>query len=463
MKMPSTKAPFRFAALALTASLFPISAQAAALADLYALAVDHDLGLRAAEAQQSAALESRPQALSALLPQLSVQGSTQYNRFRVISVTDPNNTSYSKKRETYQSNSYTVQLTQTLFNWSAFKALAAADSAAAQAQSAYRAAEQELILRVAGAYFNVLTAEATLRADLDAQAAYKQSYEQQEAKYKGGLASVTDARNAQASYDASTTVVILDTTALSNAKRALAVIVGRPVDRVDPLREEISLVPPNPTSVDAWAQTAAADNLTVMAARHAVEAARQEVAAAGGRRLPTLAAVGSTGRDYSDSAFGYDSQSDFVGLQLNWDLFTGGQISSAVRQAEANYKRATAQYELQVRSTDQSVRDSFDGVINGIAAVKSASRAVASAQSSVVATEVGFKVGTRTIIDTLNTRQALANAQKAVAQARYSYLYSLLKLKGEVGQLAPNDIAELDSLMVRAAQPAAITQPPFPQ
>lgn len=437
----------RLTAIASVLLLAPLASQAGVLRDLYQLAQDNDQTLLSARYQRDAAKEAKPQAWGALLPQLSAQAGIKQNRFKVLQVNNPSNTTYKELEETYNSQSYVVQLSQTLFDWTAFKKVAAADATVAQAEAAYRSAEQKLVLRLVGAYLDVLSAQDALRADLDAQSAFKQQYETQEAKYKSGLAAVTDARNAQASYDSSTATVITDTLALNKAKRALSVIIGRPMDRVAPLREEIALAPPNPASVDSWVAAAQDTNLDLMAARYAAEAAGQSVSAAFGAHLPTISAAGVLDREDSASTFGYDAQTAYVGVNLSWPLFRGGQVSSGVRQAEASQKKAQADYQQQLQITNQSVRDHYEGVVSGISAVKASANAVTSQQASVVATEVGFKVGARTIIDALNTRQALVGAQKALAQARYSYLINLLQLKGDVGQLSAADIDDLDALL----------------
>lgn len=432
--------------------LLATSANSGTLLDYYELAGQNDLTLRDARYQRDAEREARPQALAAILPQVGVQANLLENRFRVLSINQDNN-QFDVTREGYRSDQYSLTLNQAVFDWSAFKSLAAAGSTVAQAEAAYRSAEQSLIVRLVNAYLAALSAEDTLRADMDAQAAFQLQYDQQSDRYKAGLGAVTDVSNAQAAYDSSTATVITDTTTLNAAKRALATIVGTMVLSIDALRGEITLVPPSPALIDSWTAAAARDNLEVMTARHAAEAARLQVSAATGRRLPTLSAVGSASRDGSESRFGYDSETEYLGLSLNWDLYRGGQVSSIVRQAEATYAQAQTQYQLRLLTADQNVRDHHEGVVAGIAAVKAAANAVASQRASVVATEVGFKVGTRTIIDTLNTRQNLVAAQKALATARYNYLISLVLLKADVGQLSLADVKDLDGLLTQRVIP----------
>lgn len=431
-------------------------AQAGTLQDLYQQALANDLNLQAARHQRDAALEARPQAAGALRPQVTAQAGARQNRFEVLSVNNPANTNYRSNDEVFLSTNYSLQLSQPLFDWAAFKRLAAADESTAQAQAAFAASEQNLYVRFVSAYFAVLAAEDTLRADLDAQAAFKQQAEQQGEKYRSGLASVTDAKNAQASYDSISASVIADRLAVNTAKRALSLIVGTPVQAVAPLRDEFPLSPPTPNVVDAWVDAALADNPALLSARRAADAARQQRAAATGARLPTVTAIGGVMRDTSDSTFGYNSQTAYVGANLTWFLYRGGQVSSAIRAADASAQQAESLYQLQRRSIEQDVRNHFDGITSGIAAVRAAANAVQSQQASVVATEVGFKVGTRTIVDVLYARQSLVSAQKSLAQVRYDYLVNLLSLKADVGQASATDLDDLDRLTVANAQAAHV-------
>lgn len=444
-----------FVGLALCA--LPLTAGANQLLDLYRLAQEQDQTFQAALHQREASIEARPQAWAALLPQLSGQGSIERNRLHVLSSSgsqlgSPGATPVNAI-EWYTNRAYSLNLSQTLFDWSAFQAVAQANQEVAQAEALFRSAEQSLIQRTASAYFAVLSALDTLRADLDAQASFKQQLDQAQKKFEVGLAAITDVRNAQASYDSSVATVIADRTALDNARRALATVVGQPVDVIADLQAEIPLVAPNPASVDDWSKAAAQDNPDLMSARYAAEAARKAIAVNQGKYLPTLSAGGTLNRANSHSRFGDDTLSDAVGLTLNWNLFQGGLVASAVRQAKASYRQAQAQYELQRRTVDQNTRNDYEGVVSGIAAVRASRQAVISNQTSLEATEVGLKVGTRTEIDVLVARQALATAQKTYYQSRYNYLNSVLALKQDAGRLGAADLGDIDRLLTAEPHP----------
>jgi outer membrane protein len=437
----STKAPVEAATMGA-----PTPVGAEGLLDLFHLAQQQDMTLQTALHQRDVSVEAHPQALAALLPQLNATAGAERDRTHQLS----GNRSFSVNdvgTAYYSSESYGLNLSQTVFDWSSFKTLARANQLVAQAQATYRAAEQSLLYRVADAYFTLLNAQDTLRADMDARTAYQQQLEQAQKKFQVGLAAITDVRNAQASYDTSVATVIADQRTLDSAKRTLGQIVGKPVDAIASLRDEIPLEGPNPATEGEWVKTATDDNPTLLSYRYAAEAARNDVQNYRGKYLPTLSIVGTAQRQKSDYEFSGDTIDDTIGLQLNWSLYQGGAVASQVRQAVAAWQQAQSQYEGQRRTVDQGARDAYEGVISGIASVNANRQAVVSNQTSLEATQVGLKVGTRTEIDVLTAQQALAAAQRSYFQSRYDYLRSVLSLKQQAGRLTENDLVAIDNLL----------------
>jgi outer membrane protein len=425
------------------------AANANVLADLYRLAAQNDLTLQNAAFQRDVAVESRPRTRAPLLPQLVAQGYVRANRRTGQSTdTEDAGTTFRDLDESYTSTGATLSLSQTIFDWSAFKSFSAADRTVAQAESAYALAQQDLIIRLVSAYFTVLIADDTLRADQDALVGFGQQLDRLQEGFKSGVAPITDVKSAQAAFDAASAQVLLDTTTAANARRALAVLVGRPIGALAPLREQITLAPPNPSNVESWVRTAATDNPGVISAHFAAEAAARQADAAFGKHFPTLDAVGQVGGISSNSEFGNDVYTNYVGLRLTLPIFQGGAVNSLVRQAEAISGQNNVAYQLALRTAEQNARNHFEGVVNGIATVNAAASAVSSQQSSLLATEVGAKVGVRSVIDILAARQGLAGAQKVFAQARYNYLVNLLSLKGDVGQLTTRDLEDVDRLLM---------------
>jgi outer membrane protein len=425
------------------------------LMDAYQQAQQQDQTFQAALHQRDASMQARPQAWAALLPQITAQGSLERDRLHVLSaagvaLSTPGGAP-SKVVDYYTTRSYTLSLTQTLFNWSQFETLMQSDKQVAEAQATFRSAQQALISRTAAAYFAVLSAQDTLRADLDAETSFKQQLEQAQKKFEVGLAAITDVRNAQASYDTSTALVIADRTTMDSAKRALGLIIGQPVDAIADLQPDIPLVAPNPAVASEWSQAAREDNPDLMTSFYAAEVARKQVAIYRSQYLPSLAANGGLNRSDSHSAFGDDALDDEVAVTLTWNIFQGGLTTSLMKQASATYQQALAQYELERRTVDQNTRNDYEGVVSGIAGVKANKQAVLSNQTSLDATLVGLRVGTRTEIDVLNARQLLAAAQKSYYQSRYAYLNSLLALKQDAGRLGENDLIEIDRMVSGAA------------
>jgi outer membrane protein len=433
-------------------------ASANGLLDAYHLAQQQDQTFQVAVHQRDASIEAKPQAWAALLPQVNSVDYMQADRYHVISAAGLNIGTVAgapvKLIEYYPTRSITLTLAQTLFNWAQFQTVAQSDKAVAEAQATYRSAEQSLISRTAAAYFAVLSAQDTLRADLDAQTSFKQQLEQAQKKFDVGLAAVTDVRNAQASYDTSTATVIADRTAMDSAKRALGLIIGQPVNAIADLQQDIPLVAPNPAMPADWSTAAGEDNPDLMAAYYAAEVARKQVAIFRGQYLPTVALNGGLTRFNEHGVFGEDILDDDVNVTLTWNIFNGGQTTSQVRQSIASYKQAKAQYELERRTVDQNTRNDYEGVVSGIAGVKANKQAVVSNQTSLDATLVGLRVGTRTEIDVLNARQLLAAAQKSYYQSRYTYLNSFLSLKQDAGRLGEDDLGEIDRLVAASATPS---------
>jgi len=438
----------------------PAVAGANGLLDAYHLAQQQDQTFQAAEHQRDASIEAKPQAWSVLLPQVTAQGTIERDRQHVLfsqgaSVDSTGAPLSTAPPQWFGSRTYSLNLTQVVFDWSAFQTVAQSDKQVAEAQATYRSAEQSLITRTAAAYFAVLSAQDTLRADLDAQTSFKQQLEQAQKKFDVGLAAITDVRNAQASYDTATALVISDRTAMDNAKRALSLIIGEPVDAIADLQPDIPLVAPNPAMPDQWSKAAGQDNPDLMSAFYAAEVARKQVSIYRGKYLPTAGLTGGLNRaNSSHSTFGSDTLDDSVALTLTWNIFQGGLVTSQVRQSVATYQQTQAQYELERRTVGQNTLNDYEGVTSGIAGVKANKQAVISNQTSLDATLVGLKVGTRTEIDVLNARQLLAAAQKSYYQSRYAYLNSFLSLKQDAGRLSENDLAEIDQLVAATATPS---------
>lgn len=435
---------------------FSSSAQAGALLDIYTAAEANDKALLASSFQRSAALEARPQALAALLPQINGQGTytvAESNQsYSTARFGSPMPETITQKSES-DDRSLSLSLSQALFDWAAFTRLKQSDSQLALAETGYQAARQELMLRTAQAYFNVLISQETLRAAEAQTAAIGRQLEQSKQRFEVGLSAITDVQDAQARSDLALAQQIQAQTALTAARRALTQITGAADNTVIAVREDLPLAGPDPQEPTAWTDAARTGNLAVIAADLTKVISAADVKIARARHLPTLGLTAgytdSTGNNTTD---GIESPTESDGTQIqlavNIPIFAGGAISSGVRAATATLGQREAEYENSIRTAERNAGDAYQNVVAGIASVKAFKSAVTSTRTALEASEVGLQVGTRTAVDVLNAQQLLFSAESNYAQSRYTYLLSVLQLKQAAGRLKPADLAEIDRLLV---------------
>ena len=432
------------------------AAHAGALLDLYAQAQTNDKTLLAAGFQRDAALEARPQALAALLPQVNGQGTytiqdqdSSYSTARFGSPTPMTVTQTNKIEE----RSLSLSLSQAVFDWAAFTRLKQSDTQTALAQTGYEAARQDLILRTAQAYFNVLTAAETLRAADAQNAAIGRQLEQSKQRFEVGLSAITDVQDAQARSDLALAQQLQADSALLSARRALSQITGLGENKVVAVREDLPLTGPDPLTPASWIDAARQNNLAALSAQLSKTIADADVRIARSRHLPTVGIqAGYTDTEGDSTTDGRKSPTSSDGTQiqaiLNVPIFAGGAVESGVRIAKAAQGQRLAEYENAVRTAERNAGDAYQGVLTGISTVKAFKAAVTSTRTALEASEVGLQVGTRTAIDVLNAQQQLYAAESNYAQSRYNYLLSVLQLKAAAGRLKESDLAEIDRLLV---------------
>jgi outer membrane protein len=438
----------------------PAVVSANELERLYQLALAHDATLQAATFERAADIEARPQALSQLLPQVAASASAArdrvgYQNESSLTTSLAASCSFSADQRTQHcyGNAQQLELTlsQTIWSYEAFSRLKEANLTAAAAEATLRSAQQNLVLRVAQAYFAVLAAADQLAANLAEREAFGTLLHQAQVREQTGVGPRSDALQAQAFYDATDEAVIDAHNALDDAKLALTEIVGTHADDVVPLREDIPLAFPEPASAEDWVASAKQDNLDVRAAQLKAEAAEREIAAQRGRALPTFSLVGSSSRLNQDESLGGNQSLDSVGVAFSWPLFQGGLVASAVRQSRALYRQNSALYEAAQRDAERLTRAAFRGVVTGINRVGAAGRALQSGQGAVEASRRNVEFGTGTEFDLLNAQNNFYTEVRAYSQARYDYLTSLLTLKQQAGRLTQADLDAVDALLVERA------------
>lgn len=441
----------------------PGAASANQLINVYELAVQNDAQLRAAQFERSAALEARPQARADVLPQLSAsynysEGTSEGSSAQTsIDAETGEPVTFVRDFETDDTNeSLSLDLSQTVFDWAAFQRLRKSSDEIALAEANFRAAEQDLLLRVAQAYFDVLNANDNLRFATAERAAVERQLEQAQKRFEVGLSAITDVQEAQASYDLTVADVIQSEQELAAANEALIEIIGRQPAEPVGLQDEIPLPGPIPANVEDWLAGARDANIDLMIARINADLAKADIRIARAGHLPTVDLVGS----YSDSDNESisttpdggdqisDSTGDSIGVSVNWPIFSGGLVRSQTRQAAFTYEQRNAELDASQRLAERQARDAYLGVLSGASRVRALKQAVVSNQTAQEASETGLQVGTRTAVDVLNAQSQLFSAQRDYAQARYDYLISVLQLKQAAGRLSASDLAEIDALLV---------------
>lgn len=465
----------RFGAL-LTASVWAVLAANAGAKDLvgvYEDAVHNDPQIRAADANRLASREARPQALSALLPQIS--GTAAYTRDHSSGFQDQvypsaNNTGFVvvpfQDESTPTEKQWALSLRQNLFSWSNWLTLKAANSQVAQAEATYVAAEQNLILRVSQAYFTVLSAQDNLDAQQASLEAIARQLDQADKRYDVGLIAITDVQEAKSARDTASAAVIAAKRTLATAEDQLEEITGQKYDALSKPGTDMPLSMPEPADENRWVDISLEQNATLISSRLAADIARDNVKVAFGGHLPTIDLV--AGRSYIDqngpAVYGGAAVNDFgsknndrnISLQLTVPIFAGGLTQSKVRQSQYLWIAAKEQMVQTSRATERQARDAYLGVISGIARVQALRQALESSQTALKATEAGYEVGTRTAVDVLNARRTLVQAQTDFSGSRYDYINSIIQLRLAAGNLDRAQLVQINGWLGLSAP----TSPP---
>jgi outer membrane protein len=456
------------------------AAPAADLLAVYQRALQNDPTLREAEANRLAALEAKPQALSALLPQLSGSGVVTRERDTGSQdTTEPVGTGLPgsplisfpfEGRTDTTTHRYGLDLKQNIFNWGNWVALQRADSQVAQAEADYQAAQQDLIERVAQRYFDVLAAQDDLEAQEVALISINRQLDQAESRFQIGLIAITDVEEARAAHDSSAAAVIAGKRTLESTQELLREITGDGFDYLARPIEPFEMTNPDPISEDRWVDMALQQNLSLVSSRLAADIARENVSSARSGHFPTLDLVGSR---YKVTSNGTDTFSDgtpaggttldqnqrTIGLQLSFPIYSGGSVSSQVRQAVYLHRAAKERVERVARQTEHDARDSYLGVLSEISRVKALRRAVESNATSLRATESGYEAGTRTAVDVLQSRQLWVQAQTDYSRSRYDYMLNVIKLQQAAGTLSQQSLEKINALLTDVP-PAPLPQSP---
>ena len=427
---------------ALVVALFvmlPGMGGAADLKTVYALAGDNDPALRAALANRNASYEAEPIARSQLLPNVALSGEANYTDQDVKSSISG---SY---HDNYFGANGAIQATQPLYRKDRELQLEQAKDQVAQADVDYAGSIQELIVRVSQAYVGVLSAQDTLEFAGSEKKAIARQLDQAKQRFEVGLIAITGVHEAQARYDQSRADEILAKTNLENAIEALHEITLQVVQPLSQLKAKIPLDPPQPASLEEWTKIALENNPLILSAKYDADIARKQIEVADAGDSPALDLVGSYGINRTGADLGSDSNNAIVGLQLSMPLYTGGGVQASTRQARYRYDAAQELLEQRRRAVQTQVGNAYRGVVSSISRVAALNAAQTSAKSALEATEAGFEVGTRTLVDVLNGQRDLFRAQRDYAVSRYDYILNNLILLQAAGTLSEDDLVRVNT------------------
>lgn len=452
-RLPAVLAMTTLGAGAAWAQPAPALAPRTGLLDVYQQAATHNADLAAARALYQARREVVPQARAGLLPFLGASAELSDTRSEV-------DTSSGERSLSRSGTAWQASLSQPLFRadrWFQFKA---AQAISEQAALELSIAEQELILRSAQAYFAVLQAQdnlATLKAE---EAAFARQLEQASERFEVGLSDRTDVLEAQAAFDTARANRSLAQRQVEDAFQALFTLTNREYRSLEGIEHSLPVLAPVPNDATAWVSTATRQNLNLLAVEQAVSAAEQTLRQRRAGHAPTLDAVAAYRKGDND-ALGFvngsvaglpaglmprytgDAEQSSIGLQLNIPLYSGGLTTSLGREAYHRLEQSEQQRESLRRQVVEAARNLHRAVNTDIEQVQARRQTIASSQSALEATEIGYQVGTRNIVDVLDTQRRLYAAVRNYNSARYDYILDTLRLKQVAGTLNPDDLVDL--------------------
>jgi outer membrane protein len=437
-------------------------AQSADLRDLYVLALSNDPTYQAAAFTLQAARQLRPEAFSALLPSLVANGSGSrtFGRTKYTNIPEVN--------RSFDSDQWVLQLTQPLFRAESILAYGEARASVEQALAQYAVAEQDLILRVARAYFDEVVAERHVGAARAQVVSLNEQLQAARHSFEAGVASVTDVDDTQSRAALAEAQQVAAMNDLESSRAALEAIIGVTPPKLNSLKDTAVLSRPTPNDVASWVNRAVADNPAVKAANAAVSVAEYELDRSHAQRLPTVDMVATYGGNYSSgnitepSNFGANVRDRQVSVQVTVPLLEGGALHAHVAEARAKRGKAQADYTAAQRQAALSARQSYAAVLSGISQVRALEISVAAGHSAVKGNRIGYGLGIRINSDVLNSEQQLYSTLQDLDKARYDTLFEGLKLKAATGELSSDDLRGVNALLESGSAADALEGTPNP-
>ena len=444
--------------LALVLWLVPSLAFADDLSAIYELSIANDPTIGAAEASYKAQRERITQTRAGMLPSAQVSANTSHGRrFSPQPFIDGNPASptFGERIAShgpttrFNNHSWNASLNQTLFRVDRWFQWRQAKNMEARAAAQFAAAQQQLIFRVAEAYFNILEAQDRLGSSQAERDAVKRQLEQVQQRFDVGLVAITDVLESTAAFDSAAVNVIEAEGAQDISFERLLRLTGRSFGEVSGLSQDFPVDYPEPRDEEAWVQAALQNNFDLVSSRENVRSAEKQVQISRSGHYPTIDAQASYSHGVSGGGdfFGSKNNSSNIGVQLTIPLFSGLAVRSRTKESGYRLDEAQRNFDLTQRTTVETTRNLYSAISTDVARVRARQRGIESSQSALDATETGYEVGTRNIVDVLVAQQRLYAAQFQYASARYQYIKDTLRLKEIVGSLSPQDIFDLNQFI----------------
>jgi len=423
---------------------FSVAAQAENLLDVYGMSYQSDPVLKQVISQRESIGEGSVQAFARFLPKIDLTASTTgANQDKPIG---------QETDVSYNQHGYSLDLNQSIFDNTNFVNYRIANININKAEANLSAAQQDLIIRVSEAYFSTLSALDKLSFSKAEKKAIGRQLDQAKRRYEVGIIAITDVHEAQAGFDNANAQVIAAENELLVAKEGLRGLAGQYIYRVSPPAEKIPLDPPTPAKIQHWVDQALEGNFTLLAAKEDTYAQKENINLQRSGHYPTLGLKASYGYNKANgpnSGFAPQYHESSIGLNLTVPLFEGNAVTSKTRQAQHDFQQSQDAYSEVLNTTEKNARSSYLNVLSEVSRVQALKQAVISNQSALKATEAGFEVGTRTIVDVLNVQRDLFRAKQEHSNSRYTYILNVLKLKQASGELARVDIETVNSWLSR--------------
>lgn len=426
--------------------LVAIPAQATNLLQAYQHAKAYDPQVKSQLETHKATQESIVQAKAALKPSVTVTGSSS------VGSSDTTGSATGSYHDNFNFR-YSADVTKALYRKDLQSRLAAANASVAQSKASLDAQQQNLMIRVARPYFNVLLAMESLRFAQAEKEAIGKQLEQTKAYFEAGTLAITDVKEAQASYDQSVSSVIDAKNQVALAKESLRVVTGQSYKQFSGNSARFKLEKPNPNNADAWARLAEKNNKNLIIAKQAVNVAEKELERQRSLKKPTVNLFASHSGNFtdgiSDNLVTSNRYDNSVGVSVSVPLYSGGASDSRIRGASHSYKSAGYNAELQKQLATQQVRSAYLTVMSDISQISALQQSLSSTETALEATQAGFEVGTRTAVDVLLALRNTFGAKLNLAQARYNYLLNYLLLHEAAGTLSERDMQKITGMLGR--------------